>query len=674
MQIFRQPLAIYFVWHSADEAIVKPLVEYCFDRFQKDISRPFSRSMNLPVFFRTSNDNAIPKRIDSKAKKTIIFCFSNKYVTGNVDWRAYYDTFLSVDDQQVIPIAINSEFGFGLNKKYEKLNFIRLYDFDKQYITQQFFISATHEIYRFAFSNGGNIPGNDSAIKLFLSHTKYDDWAVETAKSLKSFIDNTLMHRFYDAYDIHISHDFEDEIENSVKDSTLISIQSDNYSMRYWCQKEILIAKENSLPIIVVNYLKVNEDRAFPHSVNVPSVHLDSSLPISELDIHTILETALLETLKINYYKDLLSIHDDGSTMLLVRPPELSDITNLLSNSGDSIYSKFSKIIYPDPPVYGIEHKCIEPLGIIACTPLTLELKAFAGISIGISISDPEPEELLNIGQTNKHLISLSQTIARHLLFRDATVVYGGDLRPGGFSEFLCEEAKVVQDRLQASTPKIQNYLAWPIYTNIDEPTLDWNAKNNKVVKIIKVEPSEKVQKNHDKEIFLRPVGAINCFAWSLCLTKMRKEMIGQCNYRISAGGRFSGYKGKYPGVFEEIIISLREKKPLYLLGGFGGVTSKVCELLVSGTIPEELTKEWQLHHNAGYKEISDLFELDSEEKDISYESIVQEISNIGIAGLSENNGLSEEENRILFNSKFIDEIILLILQGIKGVEGKNGG
>lgn len=673
MQVFRQPLAIYFVWHPADDVIVKPLVEYCFDRFQKDISRPFSRSMNLPVFFRTSNSNTIPQRINTKAKKTIVFCFSNKYVTGDDNWRAYYDSFLSVNDQHVIPIALNSEFGFGLNKKFEKLNFIRLYDFEKQYITQQFFISATHEIYRFAFSNGGKVPGNDSAIKLFLSHTKYDDWAVETAKLLKSFIDNTVMHRFYDAYDIHISHDFEDEIESSVKDSTLISIQSDNYSMRYWCQKEILIAKKNNLPIIVVNYLKVNEDRAFPHSVNVPSVHIDSSNPISELDIHAILETALLETLKVYYFKDLLSVYSDDSTMLLTRPPEFFDITNLLTKSDDSICSKYSKIIYPDPPVYRIEHKCIEPLGIKACTPLTLDLKAFAGISIGISISDPEPEELLNIGQTNKHLISLSQTIARHLLFRDATVIYGGDLRQGGFTEFLCEEAKIVQDRLQESTPLLHNYLAWPIYTSIDEPTLDWNAKNNKVVKNISVEPPVKVQENHDKNTFLRPIGAKNCFAWSQCLTKMRKEMIAQCNYRISAGGRFSGYKGKYPGVLEEISITLREKKPLYLLGGFGGVTSKVCELLEKGTVPVELTIEWQLHHNANYKDLVDLFELDSEEENIGYESIIQEIRDFGIAGLSANNGLSEEENRTLFCSEFTEEVVLLILKGIKVVEGRKG-
>jgi hypothetical protein len=355
--------------------------------------------------------------------------------------------------------------------------------------------------------------------------------------------------------------------------------------------------------------------------------------------------------------------------MILTRPPELIDISNVLSNSGITISSKVSKIIYPDPPVYGIEHKCLEPLGIQTVTPLTLDTKSLNGVLIGISISDPESEELLSIGHSNKHLISLSQTIARNLLFRDATMVYGGDLRPNGFTEYLCEEAKIVQDRLQNVTPLLQNYSSWPIYTSVDEPTLDWNAKNHKVMIIIPVKPPEKVTQNHDINVFLRPDNVTNCFAWSISLSKMRGEMIKACNYRISAGGRVFGYKGKYPGVLEEIIISIRENKPLYLLGGYGGITSRVCEILLSDANPETLTMTWQLHHNDGYKELVDLFEQDTEEGSINYESIVNEIRQCGIAGVSKNNGLTLDENRILFTSEFSDEVVLLILQGIKKVE-----
>lgn len=670
MPAFKQPLAVYFVWHPADDITVSPLVEYCFDRFQRDTKKPFSRNLNLPVFFRTSSNNHIPIPIASKAEKTVVICFSNKHVTGDANWRGYFDTFKDVNNQHVIAVAITAEFGFGLNNKYKNDNFMRLYDFEKTYIKQQFFISVTHEISRFAFNRGGTVPGHVSAIKLFLSHTKHDQWAVETAKSLKEFIDKTSMHRFFDVHDVHISHEFGDEIEMAVADSTLISIQSDNYSSRYWCQKEILIAKERMQPIIAVNHFKTNEDRIFPHAVNVPSIRVESIALISANDIHTILEAALLETLRTHYNKQLLEVYSDSTTIILTRPPELTDIPNILLNHGSSIQSKVARIIYPEPPVYGIELKCFNPTGIRIETPLTTNLKSFKNILIGITISDPDIENVKSIGHGENHLISLSQTIARHLLFRDATMVYGGDLRPNGFTQYLCEEAKIVQDRIQDSTPLLENYSAWPIYTNEDEPTLDWNAKYNKVMKIIQVEPPEKVKQVHDIKTFLRPVNPINCFAWCLCLSKMRNEMINKCRYRISAGGKLSGYKGKYPGVLEEIIISIRENKPLYLIGGFGGITSKVCELFMGKNTPEELTMTWQLYHNAGYKELTDLFSIDPDEENIDYNTLVGEIKKFGIPRLSNNNGLTEDQNKTLFSSEYIDEIIMLILEGINNIEG----
>jgi len=36
-------------------------------------------------------------------------------------------------------------------------------------------------------------------------------------------------------------------------------------------------------------------------------------------------------------------------------------------------------------------------------------------------------------------------------------------------------------------------------------------------------------------------------------------------------GGRTLGYKGKYPGLVEEALITLQAGKPLFLLGGFAG-------------------------------------------------------------------------------------------------------
>lgn len=659
-------LAVYFVWHPADEKQVRPLVDYVFERFQRDTNHPFSRSMNLPVFFRTSsNKNKIPKIIESTAEKNIIFCFSSLNVTGDDKWIEYYNTFQN-GDNYVVPVALNPKYGLNLGSKYNRTNYMRLYDFTKDFLSPIFFISVAHEVIRFCFRSDTTSIGDKTALKLFISHAKNDLWAVKLAKSIKDFIDNTSMHRFFDVHDIHIAHDFHQEIEGNVKESTLIAIQSDSYSSRYWCQKEVLIAKENQQPMIVVNHLKYNEDRIFPHTVNIPSLRVASNNTPKRKDKYRVLEMALLETLRYNYHKQLLtSLKLNSKTLVIPRPPELSDITQLFSNNNGKINKLFDEILYPDPPVYNNELKFLESLSVKAVTPLTRDEVNLKNASIGISISNPEKEEVLSIGHNENHLINLSQNIARHLLFRNGTLIYGGDLRKNGFTEYLLEEAKIVQDRLQEGNFHLKNYIAWPIYKADNDNVLKWKSKYNKIAEMIEVSPHKNIA---HPETFLLPNSTDNCLAWSLCLTKMRKEMIAACDIRICAGGKLSGYKGKYPGGLEEIDIAIANNKPIYLVGGFGGVSSRVCGLLMDSSTPEELTLDWQIKHNSGYNELINKISETPDCTDINYKAIVKKIQNLGLEGISQNNGLTPEENIKLFKTQFAEEVILLILKGIENL------
>ena len=56
------------------------------------------------------------------------------------------------------------------------------------------------------------------------------------------------------------------------------------------------------------------------------------------------------------------------------------------------------------------------------------------------------------------------------------------------------------------------------------------------------------------------------------------------------------------PGVLEEFLISLKENKPIFLVGGLGGITSKICDSIKNKTIAEEFTEYWQITHNIGYE------------------------------------------------------------------------
>ena len=45
--------------------------------------------------------------------------------------------------------------------------------------------------------------------------------------------------------------------------------------------------------------------------------------------------------------------------------------------------------------------------------------------------------------------------------------------------------------------------------------------------------------------------------------------------------GKIQNYLGYIPGVIEEALYTLLEKKPLYLVGGFGGASEKLIKLMV---------------------------------------------------------------------------------------------
>lgn len=179
---------------------------------------------------------------------------------------------------------------------------------------------------------------------------------------------------------------------------------------------------------------------------------------------------------------------------------------------------------------------------------------------------------------------------------------------------------------------------------------------------MINVEIDEKVECLIDtKDEFVSPDTEKNNYVWSRCLTKMREKMIDDCDIRICAGGKDKGYKGKLPGVLEEILIASEKRLPIYLLGGFGGIVHSVCEVIENDYVPENLTLEWQKENNIGYSSILELYKNNGEE--IKYTDIVKRIKHINL-----NNGLSKEENKILFNTVYVEEAVHLVLKGLKSI------
>ena len=79
--------------------------------------------------------------------------------------------------------------------------------------------------------------------------------------------------------------------------------------------------------------------------------------------------------------------------------------------------------------------------------------------------------------------------------------------------------------------------------------------------------------------------------------------------------------------------------------------------------VPRELTKEWQIANNSGYSDLMDFFDKKDVAHKINYDEIIKEIRNYKF-----NNGLSPEENEVLFRTPFKDKALRLIFKGLKSL------
>ncbi len=280
------------------------------------------------------------------------------------------------------------------------------------------------------------------------------------------------------------------------------------------------------------------------------------------------------------------------------------------------------------------------------------------GKTIGVSIS--ESDNLNELGYGVAHLKDAMIEMARYILALGGKLAYGGDMRQGGFTELMFDLlAYYKADKELAPYERFYSYLAWPLSLNL---TPEKEAELRLNVSFKKTAPPTDLSIANTGE-FLKPDSSENLYVWSRCLTKMREEMELACNARVFIGGRTKGFKGKCPGILEELLIAIQNKHPVYLIGAFGGITRDIIDAL-NDAKSDSFSDEFYFD-NAEYKEMFTFYNSKHLSNKIDYNEYFLILKKMNFKGISETNGLTELENKRLSNTPHISEMVHLILKGL---------
>lgn len=228
---------------------------------------------------------------------------------------------------------------------------------------------------------------------------------------------------------------------------------------------------------------------------------------------------------------------------------------------------------------------------------------ALSGHKIALSVS--ESADLPRLGLTEKHCRLVIAEVGRAIMLAGGTLVYGGHLNKGGYTEILIEEAQ----RFSGGRPVLDITLAESEYRKLAQDQLKAADRNlGDVGKLTLVSESHNTV----------PISQAFEGTWSQnageALTAMREYVANNTTARIIVGGRLADYVGTEPGVVEEARLTIQAGRLLLVAGGYGGAAAAVAQRLYpqyfEGWAPEKYPAHTQnTEVSAALDALSDAYE-----------------------------------------------------------------
>lgn len=581
MDNFKTPLAIVVAYDKQFTGGLS-IYEDLYHLLCRNANEPLVDGLDIPVYFQTNQEDGIiyDVRKTINADKVVVLLLVDIYMFNSSAWTNYINELVNDDKNgvvKVLPVAL-CQYAFDINHELGKQQYIRLKSYDIRACWQEFLIRFYDDLIR-------TVCDSQKKLQIFISHTKKDEdrLGIEKANELKAYLRaDTKLNSFYDANDILDGYSFGDQIKENLKKSLLVILETSTYSDREWCRIEAIVGKENHVPTVVVSLFNGLIPRTFPYLGNTPKIRFGGNW---DEVICLLLRTALDK-----YYEErYLENFSQANSKVIPMMPEFINIGKV-----DGV----NQILYPEPPLGNEELEVVKRQfpTITFNTPSQIfsASRFLEGKNVAISISESPDSSILGIGKAMFE--DLSVELARHLLISGAHLVYGGDLRPGGFTELFKDLAYQygIYEKEKTLKNYFTNYLAWPIYVGM-APATHAEYKSCRVLCQKATIPDTIPTDLHGQMV--PPSTVENLYYWAESLKSMRQEMESHIDARIILGGRVTGFKGYMPGLYEEATNAAKANHPLFLLGGFGGAASRLIKLLKGETTSEKLFEECCSQH-----------------------------------------------------------------------------
>lgn len=225
-------------------------------------------------------------------------------------------------------------------------------------------------------------------IAVFISHTKRagqedEEKVLELIELVRRVLSYTRLDTFFDASDLQPGEDWDAALRKSAGSSAVLVLRTDLFASRTWCQREVCIAKQSGMPIVVLEGLVRGEERGsfmLDHLPRIPVRREGESWRID--DIRRGLNLLVDECLKAVLWQQQERLAEQGTVLDVDwwaphAPEPLTLIDWVLKErkgGGRHEDGRGTLILHPDPPLTSVEREVLDQLASLAKLRLPMDV------------------------------------------------------------------------------------------------------------------------------------------------------------------------------------------------------------------------------------------------------------------------------------------------------------